>query len=403
MNNSINEAFNIEFDFSIKSYIKDITKNLPLQALYLCKKNKKGFVASAALSFLFLYQIQNINSNIENFQKDIINHHNITSLLLNKNYSDPLFHIVINDKYRKMNQEVKNIEDAKNLNITEEDIKNTFYTLESLKKPNFENKKYYNSYYDKKTPSLNDLKEITKPYGIDPEIVYYVMLKESHGNPFAKSNKGALGQFQFLKKTAKEFGLVNKKDMRTNGFAAADTATRYLLWIHKVVNENDKKFNDPKNLQYTLASYNAGLHNVKMGNIKEIPNFAETKNYVKEILSLYPGTGHYVNKNESLQDIAKKYSTSVANIRRNNLIEGNHELKYGDILYIENNENKPVDISVKKGYSWFYIAEKVGMDYKNLMSYNENKPLKIGDTIKIPPLVNSEKKNKKTYTLKTAI
>ena len=45
MNNSINEAFNIEFDFSIKSYIKDITKNLPLQALYLCKKNKKGFVA----------------------------------------------------------------------------------------------------------------------------------------------------------------------------------------------------------------------------------------------------------------------------------------------------------------------------------------------------------------------
>ena len=99
----------------------------------------------------------------------------------------------------------------------------------------------------------------------------------------------------------------------------------------------------------------------------------------------------------------KKYSTSVANIRRNNLIEGNHELKYGDILYIENNENKPVDISVKKGYSWFYIAEKVGMDYKNLMSYNENKPLKIGDTIKIPPLVNSEKKNKKTYTLKTAI
>ena len=150
MNNSINEAFNIEFDFSIKSYIKDITKNLPLQALYLCKKNKKGFVASAALSFLFLYQIQNINSNIENFQKDIINHHNITSLLLNKNYSDPLFHIVINDKYRKMNQEVKNIEDAKNLNITEEDIKNTFYTLESLKKPNLENKKYYNSYYDKK-------------------------------------------------------------------------------------------------------------------------------------------------------------------------------------------------------------------------------------------------------------
>tara|TARA_B100000700_G_scaffold331687_1_gene467066 strand:- start:8183 stop:9388 length:1206 start_codon:yes stop_codon:yes gene_type:complete len=401
MNNTINELFNINFDFTLKSYIKDITKTLPLQSLYLLKNNKKNIIASASFSFLFLYQMQNFNINIKNIETEALKNQEMTSLIFDNINDNKIYNLVLLDKYKKINEEIKNLDELKEIKISSNDKKNTFYSLEDLKTPNKNNQKYYTDDYDKKTPSLDDIKNIVEPYGIDAEIIYHVMLKESHGNPYAKSNKGALGQFQFLKKTAQEFNLVNKKDMRTNGFASADTAARYLLWLHKVVNGNDKKFNDEKNLKFTLASYNAGLHNVKMGNIKEIPDFYETKKYVKDILSLYTGKGHYVNKNETLYDIAKKYSTSVANIRRNNLIKGNHELKYGDILYVGNNENKEVSLPVKKGYSWFSIAEKVGMDYKNLMAYNENKALKIGDVIKIPPL-NKNKRNIK-HNVKSAI
>ncbi len=116
--------------------------------------------------------------------------------------------------------------------------------------------------------------EIESRYGLPAGILAAVSMQESGGNPYARSPVGALGAFQFMPGTAKDYGLKDRTDVG----ASADAAARYLRDLLK-------KFGD---IDLALAAYNAGQGNVakygaKQGKVGAIPPFKETQNYVKQV------------------------------------------------------------------------------------------------------------------------
>lgn len=117
-------------------------------------------------------------------------------------------------------------------------------------------------------------------YGVDPKLVYYVIRQESNFKTTAKSNKNAQGLMQMIPATAERFGVRDVYDPEQN----IDGGTKYLRWLLK-------RFDG--NVKLALAGYNAGEGAVeKSGN--QVPDYTETKNYVKRIVENYGKTHHPV-------------------------------------------------------------------------------------------------------------
>jgi LysM repeat protein len=268
------------------------------------------------------------------------------------------------------------------------------YSLNDLKKPIVENEIFYSDDFFNKTPSFKEIELIVKPYGMSAKLIHSIMLKESREDPNAKSKKDAVGNFMFITGTGKDFNLIQgKKDYRKNGYASADAAARYILYLNKRINGKNADIYNVDNIKFSLAAYNAGLSKVKKGVHKRIPNYTETKDYINKILMLYTDKGYYVKKNDSIYSIAKEFGTTSNNIVRNNFLKDNNGLNYGDIIYIGKNENEAITKSVKKGDSWYNIAKKTGLNPQDVISYNKMKSnfrqdgvLKIGDVVYIPPV-----------------
>jgi len=106
-----------------------------------------------------------------------------------------------------------------------------------------------------------------RTYDVDPLLVHSVIKVESNYNPYAVSQKGALGLMQLVPGTARRFGVSNSFDARQN----VDAGVRYLRYLQDLFG-ND---------QLAIAAYNAGEGAVlKRGGV---PPFRETRNYVAEV------------------------------------------------------------------------------------------------------------------------
>ena len=120
---------------------------------------------------------------------------------------------------------------------------------------------------------INDL--ITKyanKNGLDEDFVKAVINQESGFNPNATSHCGAMGLMQLMPSTAQGLGVTNAYDAEQN----IDGGTKYLKGLMN-------RFGNDKSL--ALAAYNAGPNAVKK--YGGIPPYAETQNYVKNVLSKY--------------------------------------------------------------------------------------------------------------------
>lgn len=274
------------------------------------------------------------------------------------------------------------------------------YSLDDLKTNNPLNDRYFSNNYIG-TPSDEELKMIAEPYGIDYKILKFVMLKESNGDCFKISNKGAQGCFQFMDNTAQEFGV----NIPENGYQSADGAARYMLWLNKLINGKDKDINDLNNLQYVLAAYNAGLSNVIKNDGVKIPNFPETTSYVEDIIGALNGTKHYVKKGELIHDIANKYEISFNTLQRANLfkINKNDDLKWGHFIDIEDKDNVEIKIKITKGLNLYRTSLRTGVSLDEIMRYNNidnpNK-IKLGAYLIIPPKELLAKKINNELSLK---
>ncbi|UOD34275.1 lytic transglycosylase domain-containing protein [Deferribacteraceae bacterium V6Fe1] len=109
-------------------------------------------------------------------------------------------------------------------------------------------------------------------YGVDPELVKAVVEVESKYNEFAISRTGAIGLMQVMPVTFFEMGFERPFNYMEN----IEAGTKYL-------SIQLKRFND---LQLALSAYNAGPQNVLKN--MSVPDFIETKTYIKKILEIYP-------------------------------------------------------------------------------------------------------------------
>lgn len=126
------------------------------------------------------------------------------------------------------------------------------------------------------------LREASKAYGVDYELLKAVIATESGFDAGAVSPKGAVGLMQVMPATAQRYGVTGdaktpaaKKlaDPRIN----IKTGARYLRHLLDLF---------PGQLELALAAYNAGEGAVqRAGN--RIPRYRETQNYVKTVLQLY--------------------------------------------------------------------------------------------------------------------
>lgn len=126
------------------------------------------------------------------------------------------------------------------------------------------------------------LREASRQHGIEYELLQALIATESGFDPAAVSPKGAVGLMQIMPATAQRYGVrgdraapVEKKltDPRTN----VNTGARYLRDLIRMF---------PGQLELALAAYNAGEGAVLRAG-RRIPNYPETRNYVKTVMQLY--------------------------------------------------------------------------------------------------------------------
>ena len=126
------------------------------------------------------------------------------------------------------------------------------------------------------------LKDASLTHGIDYELLQALIATESGFDTFAVSPKGAVGLMQLMPPTAERYGVktdkktpIEKKltDPKINIKAGAS----YLQDLMKMF---------PGQLELAIAAYNAGEGAVQRAGNK-IPNYPETKNYVRTVMQLY--------------------------------------------------------------------------------------------------------------------
>ena len=126
------------------------------------------------------------------------------------------------------------------------------------------------------------LREASATHGIDYELLQALIATESGFDTQAVSPKGAVGLMQLIPPTAARYGVkadkntpIEKKltDPRTN-IRAGSSYFRDLMTLF------------PGQLELAVAAYNAGEGAVQRAGNK-IPNYPETKNYVKNVMRLY--------------------------------------------------------------------------------------------------------------------
>ena len=188
--------------------------------------------------------------------------------------------------------------------LTKYGFKNLFNNLEyNSSKPyktqiNPNAESYMQDYLLKNSSSLNSLKKsgvlyfnfidnIFKQYGLPTELKYLAVI-ESNLKVNATSWVGAVGPWQFMPYTAREYGLNinNKGDERTDYLKSTHAAANYLIYLYKQLND----------WLLVIAAYNGGPGRVntairKSGskNFWKLQNYlpAESRNHVKKFIATH--------------------------------------------------------------------------------------------------------------------
>ncbi len=279
---------------------------------------------------------------------------------------------------------------------------------------------YVNNYFEKYKKALegfylykSKMEEIFINYGLPTDFIY-MTLTESLFNPKAKSRKGAYGVWQFIRPTAKLFGLKIDSfiDERADYIKSTIAAAKYLKEAYDTFN---------KDLLLSIASYNCGIGNVlkaqKKCNAREFWEIRkclpkETRNFVPSVLaSIEIGKnpskyGFFIEEKEipNYEEIFLPYSLNLKKIAQNTNLdlqrirEINPELKshytppYGYNLKLEP-KDKEIFISAlpyhssKEGETLKELEEKYKVKAETIAKANKiklNEKLREGQKIFIP-------------------
>ncbi len=126
------------------------------------------------------------------------------------------------------------------------------------------------------------LQEASTKHGIDYALLQALIATESGFDSRAVSPKGAVGLMQLIPPTAERYGVRAGKNATiekklTDPVVNIRAGASYLSDLIKMF---------PGQIELALAAYNAGEGAVQRAGNK-IPNYPETKNYVKTVMQLY--------------------------------------------------------------------------------------------------------------------
>lgn len=113
-------------------------------------------------------------------------------------------------------------------------------------------------------------------FDVDPKFVDAVVRVESGYDVRAQSSKGAQGLMQLIPATSARFGVEDP-------FDPAENVRGGVTYLSQLM----RQFNG--DVPLTLAAYNAGEGAVER--YGGIPPYAETRDYVRKVTEIYPGTG----------------------------------------------------------------------------------------------------------------
>jgi soluble lytic murein transglycosylase-like protein len=116
-------------------------------------------------------------------------------------------------------------------------------------------------------PFAELISSVAATYDVDVRLIHAVIEQESNYQPQARSKKGARGLMQLMPATARQYGVRNSYDPKSN----LDAGVRHLKDLLKRLD-----------LPVALAAYNAGEGTIQR--YGGLPPFAETRNYVSSIL-----------------------------------------------------------------------------------------------------------------------
>lgn len=139
-----------------------------------------------------------------------------------------------------------------------------------------------------------EIESAASKYAVDPHFVRAIIKAESDFNPYAVSEKGALGLMQLIPETAKKYDVEKPFDPEQN----IEGGVRYLKDLFSLFDGNLKKI---------VAAYNAGESMVKKYN--DIPPFRETQHFVKRVISYYKK--YKSNSNKKIFKITSKEGTVI--------------------------------------------------------------------------------------------
>ena len=172
------------------------------------------------------------------------------------------------------------------------------------------------------TPSIKFYSEIIEKENLPIDLALIPLL-ESGNNPLARSKKNALGLWQFLPSTAREWGLsTNRIDSRTNVIESTQAAIQYLSYLHGQF----------KNWDLALAAYNWGIGSVKKAlktglitnnkiNLHKLP--LETRKYLLSFHHLNSLIKNNYNNPKLSRFPNTKYLVRIKKINISNYISSN--------------------------------------------------------------------------------
>jgi len=175
------------------------------------------------------------------------------------------------------------------------------------------------------------LKSIFALRGI-PHELRYISIVESDFMLNARSSAGAVGPFQFMKKTAEAYGLRvgHLHDDRRDPIRSGDAASRFLKDL----------FKETGDLNLALASYNGGFVRDYFETDSQNPTYGGFLKFMEEKInslksSIASGNfEHTVLGGQALWRIARIYGIRVDDLKKVNNIGSQHILRIGEKLRI---------------------------------------------------------------------
>lgn len=219
------------------------------------------------------------------------------------------------------------------------------------------NRHYVLSIKEKGMAHLDMIDEVFAQHGLPTELKYLAII-ESRLNSRAVSHVGAVGPWQFMAGTARDYGLVvnSKKDERKDYYKSTHAAARYLKYLYGT-------FGD---WLLVLAAYNGGpgyvysaIKKSKSRNFWVLQNYlpAESRNHVKR----YIGTHYILEGQGGITTLTKAEATEQIGALAGYLL--NRSLTAEEL-------NNSATTTISGKYRAVVIAKYVNMDAQDFNRYN---------------------------------